>query len=423
MKKISFFGLVFLLAAAVWGTHVWAESIYSHQQISGEMFEPTIWANEKLNVLWSEGPDYETLTLYGDGSTLQLTDRLRKFSNPVMNEPGLVAWVESDSQVYLFDGEKTVRLSDGTIAAWNVDMNKRGQVVWDGDDASGRNIYFFNGKETEQLTHSGVNGVPKISDRGDIVWIHSDGVGDDFEIITYDGHRISQLTFNDIADENPRISPRGHIVWLAWDGQKSDVYYYDRHNVLQLTDSEFYAIWPTLTPKGQPFWLEWDGSDWEISTFTKGALWQVTDNDYEDYLPQANKKGQFVWEGWAGSTWPWEIFFFDRHEVLRLTDNETFDRHPVLNNHGHIAWTHHTGNYIQSGELHLYDGSSTQALTADNPSDISDRPRLLTDRGDLVYTRARAVGSPGAQDFFVTVFLALKSKHLSRQERKNRQDQ
>ena len=410
MKNISFFGLVFLLSAIICGNQVWAESIYFHQQISDEMFEPRIWANNKMNVLWSEGPDYETLTLYEDGWTVQLTDHLKKFSNPVMNESDQVAWVESDSQVYLFDGEKTLCLSDGAIAAWNVAINRRGQVVWNANDTSGRNIYFFNGKETEQLTYSGVNGAPKISDRGEIVWVHSDGAGDDFEIISYEGHRISQLTFNDLEDDNPRISPFGHIVWLAWDGQQSDVYYYDRHNVIQLTDNELIKSWPILTPKGQPFWLGSDGSDLEIFTFIKGALWQITDNDYEDNLPQVNKKGQFAWEGWAGSTWPWEIFFFDGHEVLRLTDNETFDMHPVLNNHGHIAWTHHTGNYIQSGELHLYDGSSIQALTVDNPPDISDRPLLLTDRGDLVYTRSRAVGSPGAQDFFVTVFLAHREK-------------
>jgi len=412
MKKYTFIGLALYFAVILWGSQAFAEHIYSHQEISDWLWEPKVWVNEQLQVLWSEGEGYDTLTLYDDGATIQLTEQLLPFSNAVMNNRGHVAWIETNNQVYFFDGDKTIKITDGTVAAWNLDINEKGHLVWDANDETGRNIYLFDGKKTKRLTASGVNGTPKISEKDDVAWVHRDEVGGDFEVYYYDGHNVRQLTFNDIEDDRVQMSASGHVVWLGFEGQNSDVYFFDRHNVLQLTDDETRKILPTVTAKGQAFWLGLSDSGaehFEIYTFFKGAMLQITDNDFDDGNYQTNGKGRIVWQGWAGSTWPWEIFFFDGHNILRLTDNETFDMNPVLNNRGFVVWTHHKGDYIQSGELHLYDGSSIQALTSDNPPDRLDVPKLITDKGDIIYLRKRAIGTPGAEEFYVKVFLAIKN--------------
>jgi hypothetical protein len=412
MKNNGVFGILIWMILTLWGQPAQAEPTYSHFQISNEMFEPKVWVNEKLHVLWSEGPDYEHLVLFKDGSISTLTENC-KAGTAVLNKRGQVAWVEKDNQVYLSRRDKKVRLSDGKVTAWNIDINSRGQVVWDANNDKGRDIYFYNKRKVRQITTSGRNGGPKISDKGHIAWqsiVKDSNDPSDFEILYYHRGRTFQLTDNSFLDDNPKISAKGHVVWSGIENQSVNIFFFDRHQVIQLTDNQFGKTWPTISPKGQAFWLEFLGvGNSELFTYSqKMGLWQVTDNDYEESLPEANDRGHFAWAGMAGSIWPWEIFYYNGHNILRLTDNETFDKNLTLNNRGQVAWTHFAGNYNQSGELHLFDGSTTHQLTKDNPTEIHDTPRMINDKGNIVYTRSRGVGSPGAQEFYVKIFHAIK---------------
>jgi len=411
MKKIGFPGVMIWMILTLWGQPAQAEPTYSHFQISNEMFEPKVWVNEKLHVLWSEGPDYEHLVLFKDGSTTTLTENC-KAGTAVLNKRGQVAWVEKDNQVYLSRGDKKVRLSDGKVTAWNIDINSRGQVVWDANNDKGRDIYFYNKRQVRQITTSGRNGGPKLSDRGHIAWqgiVKGSNAISDFEILYYHRGITTQLTDNSFLDDNPKISARGHVVWTGEENQNRNVFFFDRHQVIQLTDNQFGKTWPTISSKGQAFWLEFvDTEDTELITYSgKTGLWQVTDNDYEESSPEANNRRAFVWAAMAGSVWPWEIFYYNGYNILQLTDNNTFDMNPILNNLGQVVWTHFASNYNKSGELYLFDGSATHQLTKENPVEIHDTPKMINDEGGIIYTRSRGVGSPGAQEFYVTIFLAI----------------
>ena len=411
MKKMGFGWLVWVIVI-LWAQLAQAEHTYSHQQISNEMYEPKIWVNEKLHVLWSAGPGYENLVLFKNGSTSTVSENCKN-GMADLNKVGQVAWVEKDNQVYLLKEGKKVRLSDGKSTAWNVDINSKGQVVWDANNDKGRDIYFYNKRNVRQITTSGRNGGPKLSDKGHIAWqgiVKETTDPSDFEILYYHHGRTFQLTDNSFLDDNPKISAKGHVVWAGIESQNVNIFFFDRHQVIQLTDNQFGKTWPTITPKGQTFWLEFIGaSNSELFTYSqKTGFWQVTDNDYEDNYPEANDRGHFIWEGMAGSDWPWEIFYYNGHNTLQLTDNNTFDMNSILNNRGQVVWTHFVGNYNQSGELHLFDGSTIHQITKDNPPEIHDTPMMINDKGKIVYTRSRGVGSPGAQEFYVKIFLAIQ---------------
>ena len=258
----------------------------------------------------------------------------------------------------------------------------------------------------------GVNRAQKISDNGHIYWtgyvVPTAGTPN-FEVFHYDSKSIHQITNNDFLDDHLKVSSKGDAIWIGegdW-----DLYLYDRHRLHQLTEGPSFDYYHSINSKGHVSWVSDIGADSsEIFIFQKGrGVRQVTSNNFEDYKPSINKKGQLAWMGKAGTNDTWETFFFDGNRMQRLTDNDTFDMNPIINNHGIIVWTHHTGPYLQSGELHAFDGSEKWPVTENNPEDIFDVTNLITSTGDIVYSRYRAEGSPGAQDFFVTIYLAVKN--------------
>jgi hypothetical protein len=366
-----------------------AETNYTHKAVSDWLYKPKIWTNSTAQVLWADGANYNSLTLY-NGHAETLTNNCKN-GTADFNDHGQATWIETDGQVYLFDGNTTTKLTAGPVTAWNLNLNKNGHVVWDANDETGfRNIYLFDGRHTTRLSTSGVNGQPLLSDKGDVAWIHADWNGinlSDFEVQYFDGHRTQQLTFNQVDDDFLRIASSGQLVWLSFTDNGTEVFYYDGHIISQLTDNLFDETWPVISPKGQPFWTSYDGQSQhsELFTLVDGAVWQVTDNQFEDGYPQVNKSGQFAWMGWAGTDWPWEVFYFNGSNLERLTENSTFDVNPLVSKNGFVVWTHNAGPYTQAGELHLYDGKSIQRITPVNPANLSDIPKGITVRGEVVY--------------------------------------
>lgn len=389
-KTISVLPLLFLLIFFL-PLLVVAETSYTHQVISDWLYKPKIWTNTKAQVLWANGTDYSSLTLY-DGKAQTLTKNCKN-GTADFNNDGQAAWIENDGQVYLFNGSTTIKLTTGAVTAWNLSMNQNGYVAWDANDETGsRNIYLYNKKHTIRLSSSGVNGQPQLSDKGDVAWIQAEWDGfslSDFEIQYFDGHRTQQLTYNEVNDDYLRIASSGQLVWLSFTTNDTEVFYYDGRNVSQLTDNQYDDIGLAISPKGQPFWTSYDGQPQhsELFTLLDGAIWQVTDNQFEDGYPQVNKSGQFAWLGWAGADRPWEVFYFNGFNIQRLTENSNFDMNPLVSKNGFVVWTHNAGPYTQSGELHLYDGNSIQRVTNSNPSNVSDIPKGITVRGEIVYVK------------------------------------
>src|SRR5512147_1554350 len=55
-------------------------------------------------------------------------------------------------------------------------INSSGQVVWQGNDGSDDEIYYWNGTSTAKITNNSfTDGAPQINDSGQIVWYGFDG--------------------------------------------------------------------------------------------------------------------------------------------------------------------------------------------------------------------------------------------------------
>jgi hypothetical protein len=159
MKPNIFYSGLLLTLLVIFPANVMAGLNYTHHAISDWLYQPKVWTNAKLQVLWSDGPDYNSLVLYV-GAMKTLTTNCKKGS-AALNGRGMVTWIDTDGQVYLFNGKTTKKISPETVHAWNLNINKRGQVVWDAnDETEGRHIYLYNGRLTVKLTSSGVNGAP-----------------------------------------------------------------------------------------------------------------------------------------------------------------------------------------------------------------------------------------------------------------------
>ena len=391
MKTKVTTSVLLFLGFFLFGSSCFSKVTYIHEPITQWLYKPTIWVNENLGVVWFEEDDPSTLTMFNDGFIFQLTNQRHPHSPIILNKSGCVAWPELDHRVFLFDGESVYPISDPLVYPVVTDINDRCQVVWRAYGESSIDIYYYDGKKTHQLTDTGRNVEPKISNNQRIAWLREDESGPGSNLFIYRKNKIQQVTFEGIYNDFV-MSERGHFLLLGEDDQGTDVYYYFRKKVQQLTRNNLLNGFPAITRTGTGVWVGWtpiDSSTFEIYTYSskKRKVIQLTDNDYEDGYYQVNDFGQIAWMGWAGSDWPWEIFLYNGHHTIRLTDNDTFDVQPRINVRGDVVWTHFTGPYTQSGELHFYDGSSITPLTHDNPIEISDIPLLINWLGEIVYRR------------------------------------
>lgn len=392
MRTKTAISIVFCLGLFLFGSYGFTKETSIHEPITQSLYKPEIWVNENLHIVWFEEDDPTTLTMYNDGFVFQLTNQRRPNSNVVLSDNGHVAWTELDDRVYLYDGEGIYPISEPLNGPYVSDINKHGQVVWLNGDESGISIYYYDGKETRRLTTCKNLVRPQITDNHRIAWIGNYHSDTDFNLFIYHKNKIHQVT----SEGNYGyfvMSNRGHILLITWgEGEHGEVYYYDRNKLQRLTYNSLIEYYLAVTDKGVGVWIGYipnDSSTHEIFRYSpkQKKVTQLLDNDYLDCNFQVNDAGQIAWEAWAGSEWEWEIFYFNGHHTIRLTDNETFDVGPRLNGKGDVVWTHFTGPYTTSGELHLYDGSTTMALTHDNLPDISDRPLLINDRGEIIYRR------------------------------------
>lgn len=91
-------------------------------------------------------------------------------------------------------------------------------IVWIGDTYD---VFLFDGNETMRITNTpNKNLYPKMNERC-VVWQGHDG--NDYEIYIYDGEQITQITNNEFDDLRPSISGE-MIAWQGWDGNDYEIY-------------------------------------------------------------------------------------------------------------------------------------------------------------------------------------------------------
>lgn len=215
-----------------------------------------------------------------------------------------------------------------------------GQVVWDGSNGFGQEIFLYDGVKITQISNQPPSASSQIHN-GQITWVGQEPGGNDGEIYFYDGAQIIRLTNNIYNDYAPQIH-NGRVAWYGYDGHDYEIFLYDGGQNIQLTDNNYNDYSPQIH-NGNVTWygVGSDGYDYEIFFYKDAQVVQITDNVYTDRDPQIHN-GQIVWQ-----TFMWdivgdrvrgdEIFFYNGANIIQLTDNLYADQYPQIHN-GQIVW-------------------------------------------------------------------------------------
>ncbi len=239
------------------------------------------------------------------------------------------------------------------ISGWNVAWEQ--QVV--SDDLE---IYLWNGAEITQLTDNDVLDEDPDIDGSKVVWAQWDG--SDREIMLWDGVTITQVTDNTIEDFEPVISG-SNVAWYAYDGSDHEIYFWDGATTTQVTDNATQdrgpaifgstVVWLSTDGLGAESVQRWDGSQISAVT-TEAGLYQS---------PKVSDAG-VVWTGCtkgggsACTAGDFEIYFWNGVGTTRITDNSFDDLDPAID-----------GNTIVCRgplEIYVWGGSVVTQITNTN---------------------------------------------------------
>ena len=314
-----------------------------------------------------------------------ISNRPYRDESPHLNNNGEVVWSGYDGtdwEIFLYDGTKTVQLTDNAYDDLYPQISDNGyvvwvgHVVWEGKETDNSEIFLYNGADVIQLTNTpGRDYEPRINNKGHVVWWGADGSGS--EIYLYDGTTTIQLTDTSYYNVSPEINDSDYVAWYGFVGGYQ-VYLYDGSSIIQLADYPYHIQYPNNPPQinesGQVMWQGYDpqGQDYEIFLYDGTTTIQLTNNFYHDSNPQLNNKGQVVWHMSEGEELGSEIYFYDGINTIKLTGNTYSDFDPQINDSGHVVWCglDDTGTHI-----FFYDGRSISQLT-NNSFDSEESPQI-----------------------------------------------
>ena len=180
--------------------------------------------NDNGWVVWfacDAGPSYSCpegdfeIYVYDGTSTRQITDNDYDDCNPKVNNNGWMVW--GGNGIWLCDGISATQIA---MNGSHPDLNDNGWVVWMGSDDSDAEIFLYDGESTVQITNNDYEDeYPQINNSGWVVWEQGteafipDFFLSDEEIFLYDGDHTVRLTENFWYDTRPHINDQGQVVW------------------------------------------------------------------------------------------------------------------------------------------------------------------------------------------------------------------
>jgi formylglycine-generating enzyme required for sulfatase activity len=302
--------------------------------------------------------------------------------HPRISSNGHVTWYGydgPDKDIFYYNGSTTIQLTNNGYQDQGPQINSNGHVVWWGEE-NDNEIFYYNGSTVSQLTDNGDNdNAPQINSNGHVVWQGAGG-----KLLYYNGSTTFKLTDNGYK---PMISDNGYVVWLGYDGPDYEIFYYNGSTVSQLTDNDDLDRKPQINSNGHVVWQGGIGPDTEIFYYNGSTTIQLTNNDYQDDAPQINSNGHVVWWGEDGSDS--EIFYYDGSTVSKITDNDYNDYEPKINSNGHVVWN---GGFGSLSEIFYYDGSTITKITDNGYSDGAPQ---INSNGHVVWTGGYGYGAAG----------------------------
>jgi len=261
-------------------------------------------------------------------------------------------------------------------------QNQYGWAAW--VSVATNDVYCWQGKQPIRGTN---RNTPKqylqINDRGQVVWQEWDGK--DWEIYLWDGTSSPpvQVTKNDIDDLWPAINQYGAVVWSTFDGKKYGANYYiqgrttvldnnasDRINRLYITDSD----WVLETHSGTDLRLLYQAGVKKYVTLFQGS--NVSDR-YYDLL---TSYWGVAWTRFNGTAL--DLYYYNGTAIRQL-GSQVWS--PAINEKGWLAWVQ-TSRPGTPPDIYLYQGTGLAKRVA--TTEIGAAQLAMNRDGWLVWSGA-----------------------------------
>jgi hypothetical protein len=295
-----------------------------------------------------------------------------------------IAWgalIDSKVELYLFDGNDVVQLTDNDRLERFVKIDG-GNIVWSAiSPAEDEEIWFHDGTTAFPLTDNALTDTrPRLSG-ANVVWegnVDPNSIRS-AEVFFSDGLTTLRLT-NTLRSENfPRVTGN-RAVWDRFDGQDNELFLYDGNNVIQLTDDEVDQLAPEISNEAITWHTRSDLSDFILYYDDGESVTQLSDRAFVDARRDPGNSlsgGNVAWR--ARYLSGIEIFFFDGQQTLRLTDDGRTKFTPRVSG-DQAVWRGYDGfDY----EIFLFDGESVIQLTNNSADD--DKPQISD--GNVAWVR------------------------------------
>jgi len=255
-----------------------------------------------------------------DGNTIKIIGKYVNGSRyPQINNRDEVVFEKWDNdnpvyanyEIFLYDGESVKKISDSFCPDYRPEINHNGHVTWfastDQDENQPRSsgcsmrlweIFLFDGEKVVQVTNNQFAEMHSdINIAGDMIWTSGS-----YELYHYKGstktiERMSAKidTPSDTTHpfDTPQINSKGNIIWIS----QKEIYLYNGSTITQITESGNTKRQIGMNDNDYVVWQEWDGSFWQIMVYDGTIVHQITSTVYDNYFPGINNRNEIVYQG------------------------------------------------------------------------------------------------------------------------------
>lgn len=249
----------------------------------------------------------------------------------------------------------------------------------------------------KQITDIYSTFMPRINNRGMVVWQQQSGLSFTNQIFLYKNGNISQITTSSNGGFLADINDSGQITWWGLDdfSHSYQVYLYNNGTITQISTTNngnrieapsASSLYPHLNNKGQIAWIGSDGLSLQVYLYSNGTVYKISHND-EDGQPRGNSgveindAGQIVWAGDVSSIGSYnpQIYLYQNGGAYQISYPGTRDANePHLNNSGQIVWRATTA--ANDFYLYYYNGTIAQVVQVNSYAG----GYAITDSGDIL---------------------------------------
>ncbi|MFW5866742.1 MAG: PEP-CTERM sorting domain-containing protein [Armatimonadota bacterium] len=290
----------------------------------------------------------------------QLTDNDGDDEGPDVDN-GNIVWSGpggGSSEIYLWDGSTTTRLSTNAVGDWTPRIHA-GSVVWDRGDQ----IVYWDGSDETLLTGTSTSDYLPVVHDGQVAWRRTDSAGDSWAYFwdgSYSGSDpfIRQLG-RDSGESYPMIR-NGKVVWSGWDGSDGEIALWNGTSVEYLTDDTVHDYGPVWVGDNQVAWLGGPSAGYAVMLWDNGSVSEIHPSGSD----LAGDGDELCWisADADGS----QIFYWDGDAVQQVTFGSGHTLMEPVVSDGKVAWLERDGfDY----DVFAWDGSSIYQITDNDWTD------------------------------------------------------